>query len=94
MDGIPWAVAVSGNQVAVALASENTIVMFEADHLYPAGTIVTTSASTAITAAAGDLWAYHPSEHILEAVAGPQRGDRIATRSEQPVFASNGKSVI
>lgn len=90
VDGIPWAVAVSGNQVAVALASENTIVMFEADHLYPAGTIVTTSASTAITAAAGDLWAYHPSEHVLEAVAGPQRGDRIATRSEQPVFASNG----
>ena len=59
------------------------------DDLRPTGRVDTTAPSTALAAASGDLWAYHPREHALEAVAGPDTGQRIATRSEQPLLASN-----
>lgn len=89
IEGIPWALAVMDDALAVALADRDGVLMLGLDDLRPTGRLDTTAPSTSLAAAGDDLWAYHPREHALEAVAGRDTGQRIATRSEQPLFASN-----
>lgn len=88
--GIPWSLTILEHAVGVAIADRNEVMTLGLDDLEPIKTLTTDAPSTTIMAADGDLWVYYPSEHALEAVAGPSTEQRIATRSESPALASNG----
>ncbi len=90
IEGIPWALAVVEDDLAVALADREGVLTLGLDDLHPTGRLDTKAPTTVLAVAGGGLWAYHPREHALEAVAGPDTGQRIATRSEQPLLATNG----
>jgi hypothetical protein len=90
VEGVPWSLAIRGDTVAVALADRSEVVRLELGSLKAASQLRSSAPATSVTAAHGNLWAYYPSEHALQAIAGPNAGQRIATRSERPTIASNG----
>ena len=90
VDGVPWSLEVYGDELAVALATTETVARLELGTLDPLGRYSVT-ASTELIADSGDLYSYSPAEHALTVVAGPNAGSQILTRSEDPAFATNDR---